>query len=250
MRLIKQIVSVLIFVLASPLSAKVPVDVYYYHAKPPYFIEESKATDIGQGIYPDVVKYLNEQSEQYGFRLTYMPRKRVEYLLDENRLNAPLIGVNPNWFKDPDKTKYFWSLAIFHDQDEFISLKTNPFNFTKPSDLHGKTMIGIAGFYYVGLMQLISENKLKRIDTIGERQVFELLAKERADFGIVSGTTYQYYLRHADIDDIYHVSEVSQDSYERYIMLPKTIPEVAAHIQSLLEQPQGQAFLLALKSKY
>ena len=89
---------------------------------PPYVINLQKET----GLYFDFVKLLNQMNSRYSFNLIFIPRKRLDYRLAQNKLDGIVIGVNPKWFKDANQTHYSWSASIMQDKDVFVSLSAKP----------------------------------------------------------------------------------------------------------------------------
>lgn len=94
----------LLFVFSSFLNAKISkVDIYTYHDMPPYVINLNERS----GLYFDFVNLLNQMNSGYTFNLIYMPRKRLDYRLEQNKLDGIAIGVKPKWFKDASQTRFY-----------------------------------------------------------------------------------------------------------------------------------------------
>ena len=62
----------------------------------------------------------------------FVPRKRINRLLAAGKLDGMVLGVNPNWFGDPQKQKYLWSSPIMYDTDEFVSHADQAFEYIHP----------------------------------------------------------------------------------------------------------------------
>lgn len=125
----------LLFVFSSFLNAKISkVDIYTYHDMPPYVINLKERS----GLYFDFVNLFNQMNSGYTFNLIYMPRKRLDYRLDQNKLDGIVIGVKPKWFKDASQTRFLWSPVIMQDKDVFVSLKQNPIEVNEFLDLNVK----------------------------------------------------------------------------------------------------------------
>ncbi|WP_169726089.1 substrate-binding periplasmic protein [Aestuariibacter salexigens] len=184
---------------------------YTYHKKPPFVVNEERQ----EGLYYDMAKLLTRKTDNAVFRTIFLPRKRLDLMLKERTLDGVVVGVNPKWFKDPDETRYLWLPTMFTDRDEFVSLKSSPFEFTGIESLYGKSFAGVLGFYYFGVNEAVAEERVPRIDTIGERQVLELIEKGRADVGIVSQSVFAYLQRKDELPDIYHLSERPHDEFAR-----------------------------------
>ena len=140
----------LLFFISTQLSAKIKrVDIYTYHDMPPYVINLQKETGL------DFVKLLNQMNSSYSFNLIFIPRKRLDYRLAQNKLDGIVIGVNPKWFKDANQTHYSWSASIMQDKDVFVSLSAKPVKVSKFSDLTDLRVGGIRGFRYLSIDELV-----------------------------------------------------------------------------------------------
>lgn len=207
------------------------ISVYSYHLKPPLIVDDSN----GEGLYFDLINYLNSASSLYRFNLVYVPRKRIEKMLNEQTLDGLLLGVNPVWFKDKSETKYFWTPRIFTDRDELVSLKSTSFEFINPSSLQDKIFGGVRGFYYYGINEFIKTNKALRVDTVQEIDLFSMLLNKRVDTAVISRSTYDYMLSINEWHGQFHLSKKPHDIYDRRILIPHNLEEVYQHINPLIE---------------
>ncbi|WP_372766793.1 substrate-binding periplasmic protein [Pseudoalteromonas sp.] len=207
----------LLFFVSSPIHANIrKVDIYTYHDMPPYIINLKERS----GLYFDFVDLLNQMNSGYTFNLIYMPRKRLDYRLEQNKLDGIVIGVNPKWFKDASQTRFLWSPVIMQDKDVFVSLKQNPIEVHEFKDLKGKRVGGIRGFRYIGIDELATQQIIERVDTQTESQLFDMLKKERIDTAILSIYTF-YYLSENNTSD-YHIAAKQHDAFKRHFLIPKS----------------------------
>lgn len=191
------------------------VDVYTYHNMPPYIID----LDRKAGLYFEFVDLLNQMGTPYRFQLVFMPRKRIEYKLKHQELKGVVIGVNPKWFRDPTQSRYHWTPKMMSDQDIFVSLNKRPVIVNELSDLETKRVGGIHGFRYIGVDSLANQQKLTRVNTQTETQLFDMLKKERIDTAILSYYTFLYLSKHEQ--DAFYIAEKHHDTFTRHLMLPK-----------------------------
>ncbi len=236
----------LAFLIFSPLltaSEKILLPVYAYHLKPPYILDIEKET----GLYYDFSRYLSSKSTQYEFHIIYLPRKRAEIYLKNNKIDGVLLGVNPVWFQDKARKKYLWSSPIFYDQDEVISLATKPFEYLGPESLINKSLGGVLGFYYFGIDQLVSQGKIKRSNTHNEKSILKMVLSERVDVGIVSRSTFLYLSIRENWEDEFHLSLRPHDVFTRHILIPHKNKAIYDHIVPLLnnikDDPDWQRIL-------
>ncbi|MCH2057313.1 MAG: transporter substrate-binding domain-containing protein [Thalassotalea sp.] len=226
----------LLLCIAVPIShgmeTKKEVLVYSYHLKPPLVVDDKREI----GLYFDIVTYLNKASDEYHFDLVYVPRKRIEVMMQEGTFNGILLGVNPVCFKGRDRTKYLLTDLVLSDRDELISLKTEPFEFNTPKSLNGKVFGGVRGFYYFGINEYINAGNALRIDTEREIDLFTLLARNRIDTALISQSTFDYMIVKNQWHGKFHVSEKPHDIYGRHILVPKDKASIFEHINPIVKQ--------------
>ena len=142
------------------------VYLYTYHNKPPFIVDLKKRT----GLFFDLAEYLSQQDSQIQYRTEYIPRKRLDRLIETESLDAVVIGVNPVWFNDISKKRFLWLPSIYTDRDDFVSLSSTPFDFEGPKSFVDKRVVGVAGNYYFGINEAVEKGVLQRVDTIGEKK--------------------------------------------------------------------------------
>ncbi|WP_448211813.1 hypothetical protein [Colwellia sp. MEBiC06753] len=202
--------------------SKTTINLYSYHLKPPLVIDQ----DQQSGIYYDLTRWLNDTSEQYHYELMFLPRKRIDKMLIEQKLNGVLIGVNPVWFDDRAENKYLWTGKIFTDQDEIVSLQANQVNYLGANSLIGKVFGGVRGFYYFGINELVEQEQIIRINTVKETDLFSMLLNQRVDFAVITGSTFHYIINHSNWQDKFFVSPRPHDVYDRRLLVPPALAEV------------------------
>jgi len=216
---------------ASPPQRKV-MYLYTYHYMPPYVINSSEKI----GLLYDIEHFFNTHQQTYQFSVSYIPRKRLNYLLNSDQFEGMVIGVNPIWFQDVKKTKYLWSEAFINDQDEIISHSNNPIEFSSKEALIGKSIGGIAGFRYHTVDTLVADGLMTRIDTANESQLINMLLKKRFDCAIVSRATTIYYQQLLNAYTPIYFSSKPHDTFTRHIFAPKQLQAEFETVISLVKQ--------------
>lgn len=233
----------LFFLTQASAEEKINVDVYVYHLKPPFIVSNTYEL----GLYFDFSTYLNTKTDKYHFETVFVPRKRIETMLASHKLNGILLGVNPIWFKDKAETKYYWTPAIYEDQDEFVSLQENAVEYSGAKSLAGKILGGVRGFYYFGVDELVKQGDITRYDTIGEYELLQMLILKRVDVGIVSRSTIDYLVKAKNWQSKFYLSKQPHDKYQRRILIPHykkaVYDELAPIVSSLVEDPAWQKIL-------
>jgi polar amino acid transport system substrate-binding protein len=193
------------------------INVYVYHLKPPFIIDLKKES----GLYFDFSSYLNSKIDNYHFKTVFIPRKRLTQMLAHDLVDGMILGVNPVWFADKNEEKHLWSNKIITDQDDFISLATNPFDYQGVNSLTSRKLGGVRGFYYKGINELVSENKIQRTDTINEKALLNMLLAKHIDVAIVSQSTFHYITKNKDLRDKFYISLAPHDTFFRRVLFPK-----------------------------
>ncbi|MFC3096049.1 ABC transporter substrate-binding protein [Alteromonas sediminis] len=222
------------------------VSAYAYHLKPPFIIDPLQES----GLCYDYSRLLSELSDVEFFTL-FIPRKRLNRLLSDGGFDGIVLGANPLWFKDADKKKYLWSDPLIKDRDEFISLKSSKFDYVDPKSLLRHSLAGVRGFYYGKVEKAKAYGPIKRFDTIGEKEVLDMVVKGRADIGIISRSTLNYMrsLKPSEYEVLY-LSRVPHEEYSRYVMLPNKRQKLHTKIVALMRSPEYQARWKKLVAKY
>ncbi|MBI3714075.1 MAG: transporter substrate-binding domain-containing protein [Burkholderiales bacterium] len=213
--------------------AREVVKVYTYHLKLPLVIDEVAHT----GMYFDVLRYFNQHQSDYQYELHYLPRRRLDALVNDGKLDGLVIGVSPLWFGDVNESKYAWTKSFVHDTDEVISLRETAFEFTDPESLLGKKVGLVFGYYYRGVSELAQAGKLKRDDASSEDHHFRKLLAQRIDVAIISRSNYEYVMKiQPEWAARFHVSKIPHDQFERRILLPQHLSKLQHDLNKLIEK--------------
>ncbi len=201
-----------------------------------------------QGLYYDFTDYLNRHSEHFTFDAVHVPRKRIERMLIQHQLEGILLGVNPVWFDDKEQQKYFWSAPFTVDRDEIVSLASTSFEFTNPESFIGKVFGGVRGFYYFGINELVKQQKLQRVNTANEVDLFYMLLNQRIDVAVISNSTFSYMVKKNNWQQLFHLSKKPHDIYNRKVLVPKHLPEIFNDIDDIIATlPANKSWLNILK---
>lgn len=219
---------------------------YFYHDKPPLIIDQSKSI----GLYYDVIEYLNNNNKQYFFRAIYVPKRRINVMIDNGSIDGLILGVAPAWFKDKEETKFLWSNAILADQDEFVSLASAPFEYANLSLSKSRVVLGgVRGFYYHGIDADIAAGKITRVDTINEKALLGMLLNQRIDVAIISQSTFNFITHNENNSHAFHLSSTAHDTFQRKIMIPKQRAVLKKTINAIISQMhKDEQWLKTLKT--
>ena len=227
-------------------AAKSQLTLYIYHLKPPYVIDLEKR----QGLYFDIAKLLNESLDAAEVRVRFVPRKRINRLIAAGKLDGMVLGVNPNWFGDPQKQKYLWSSPIMYDTDEFVSHVDQAFEYIHPVSLYGNQVGVISGYYYRHLEAGVKANKVERVDVNSEQALLEMVMKKRVTLAIVSRSTVEYLVAKNAWPEVFYFSQLPHETYYRAIMAPHSERQNFKMLEDLLSDNAFQAKLVTLLKSY
>lgn len=229
------------FITVSYASNAEKVSVYTYHKKPPYFIPNTENSNLHQeGIYVDFVNYLNSQQNKYVFELYFLPRIRLENLLNLSSLDGIVIGVNPNWFLDTKREKYLWTRPIMNDQNIFlVNEKRRYKNYINNEQFIGSKIALTRGSYHKGISELVKQGKVEVFFTNSDRQNLEMLVYNRVDFTIMTPLTVNHFSKYNDFKKNFHILATPHYEYERMILIPKNKADLFTSVNKIVQQAES-----------
>ena len=233
----KKIVMVLVIVACSlQLVCGAELVFYSYHDKAPYYGHVSGEGDaLVTGIYSDFVQFLNARQEVYRIRIEFLPRVRLDQKLERGTLRGAVIGVNPVWFRDRERTKYLWSAPFMHDEDVIIVRQGNTFPYEHPRDLVGKQLTLPRGLYWWGVTELIRDGKIQAEETEQDLQNLEKVALGRSDATITSVLSFKHLMRVHFPGGGLEALPTPHDRFERMLLFPRDQEEALRVLSPLLD---------------
>lgn len=215
-----------------------------YHLKAPYVVDLAEH----KGLYFDLANYLNKHSEQYWFKTEFMPRKRIDALL-QRPFPHVVLGVQPEWFKQLNAEMSF-TAPILQENDVFVSLKSKSLRPRNITELPGTTFIGVQGYYYKGLARAEKDGSLTRVDTLHEDNVLDMLQLGRGDFTIISQSTLQFKFNHGDDASLYFVAPTPHEHIKRRLMYSSKDLKLGAELNALVDKMSSDQAWTAILNKY
>lgn len=204
-----------------------PLAVYTYHDRAPYFsrVHQQKLQQIStleqiareQGMYQTLIGLINRQQQDYLLELKYIPRKRLNSLLESGDWQGAVIGANPQWFSDIGKRRYLWSRAIVHDRDVFVVRNNSTIKYQKPEDMMGRKLAMPRGFYYAGITELVRQGHITTVETSNALQDLRLLLSGRVEVAIMSPLTLAFFERHFFRPDSFRRLPLPQAEFARHL---------------------------------
>ncbi len=194
---------------------------YAYHNKPPYYAEFATERNAGKPwLYEDLADYLNERQSAFRVRIKYLPRVRLEKELERGTLKGGIVGVNPLWFRDLERTRFWWTPPFMQDRDVVVVQQGKAFPYEHPRDLIGKQLTLPRGLYWWGVTELILAGKIRAEETDHDVQNLHKVALGRADATITSYLSFQRMMKDHFPQGGLECLPVPHDQYERRILVP------------------------------
>ena len=223
-----------------------PVVAYAYHLKPPFITDVQKS----QGLYFAFADYVNRKLGRVVMRTEYMPRKRLDQVLNSADFRGVVLGVNPVWFHDTEEKNYLWTSTLMKDRDELVSSALRPIQYNGPDSLQGKMIGGVQGHYYYGIDEAVKAGQLRREDTDSELQNLTKLRVQRIDATIISRSTYSYLMRHYGGSEYYFLSDRPHDVFARRVLVPHARRDVYEWLEPVMKKMQADPEWQAIVKAY
>ena len=146
---------------------------------PPYLVvNEYGGVD---GIMMDVLREIASKLD-FKIVLEFLPEKRGLLYVEKGMVDVwPKSEV---WVPNPEK--FYWTDPVLRSIDSLMFLEKNPLKFTEAEDLFGKNIGSILGYGYPMFDEHFANNRINRIDSRSEREMINLVAKERLDAAIIN----------------------------------------------------------------
>lgn len=207
--------------------------------------------DNDRGLYPDLINYLNRQKlGNLSFKLSYLPRKRLQVKLEEGSIKGIIIGMMPQWFDDAGQTKYLWTAPFAGDNFILVSNSSKPVNPGNAATLPGTTIGLTLGYVYPGIDQWIAANGLVRNDALSEEKNIEKLLLGRVDCIVVSQTVINYYIKINRWQGRFQFGHVPGQLTERRFLIPHAYKHVHDKIAPVIRKLDGDPAWQKIAERY
>ncbi len=207
--------------------------------------------DDKRGLYPDLINYLNRQKPGgFTFKLSYLPRKRLQVKLEEGSIDGIVIGMMPQWFDDVGQTKYLWTVPFAGDNFILVSNSGKPVNPGVVATLPGTTIGLTLGYVYPGIDQWIALNGLLRNDAQSEEKNIEKLLLGRVDCIVVSQTVINYYIKRNHWQGRFQFGQVPGQLTERRFLIPHAFKRVHDKLAPVIKKLDTDPAWQKIADKY
>ncbi|MDM5181066.1 transporter substrate-binding domain-containing protein [Massilia sp. DJPM01] len=206
---------------------------YYDYA--PWFVPAQPSA----GLNARLASKLNGMAGgRYHFESVYIPRRRLDVLLQKGTVNMVVAWVHPRFFDDPGRTRYRWTAALMDDESLVVSSRAAPLEYDGPGSLRGKRFGAPSGHHFPDLEPFIAAGDITRVDVPQIKNALQMIvSNRRLDFTIVDRSTLDALRNDPFMDStLLHVaSRPRTASYERSMLVPLDKPELYRFLQGALE---------------
>ena len=219
--------------------AQETVQLLTYHLHPP-FINAPQ-----EGLTYSLETFLNEQANgKYQFQVVELPRKRLDQAIEED---GPWVALwsSPAWFGDVEQQRYWW-IPLLKDSSVILSPASAPVNWKGPESLKGLTFVGMRGHRYVGIDPLVEAGAIQRIDNNREEDIVRMLLNQRADVGLLPGSTMKYFKRKMKLEGRIFIAPEPHSQMTRHFFVPRSRKDLATFLESIdfAQNPEWQQALV------
>lgn len=237
--MLRQFIALLLGLLSLWASAQERVRVISQYEYPPFVVKNP------DGLTQDLVRLLNQHAAgHYQFELEFIPRARIDLILSENPANVIVPWVNPLWFKDADKTRFYWSQPLIQDADLVLMNRRRSFDYKGVDSLAGKILGGVTGHNYPELTPLLDTRQLRRDDAPNEISNLQKLALGRVDFIYLPARATSYLLDYYQLEDAIVAAPLPRNEYTRHLLISHSSDKLYRFLQqnlpALLASPEWQ----------
>lgn len=218
-----------------------------YYNFPPFI----QSLNPGQGLSFEFAELLsNPHKKSFNYAVEWVPRKRIDRML-EKKNEGIILWVNPVFFDDIKREKYFWTEPLLRDQQDFISLPAVSYEFDgSPDSLKGLLLGGIYGHRYFGIQAAIDAGEIQRHDVTSELQNIKKVLSGRIDVTTLPHSTMKFYEQKLKLTGKIHYSKKPLNTYSRHILIPRYMASIHTPIVQRLKKIKASGELSKLFKKY
>lgn len=187
-----------------------------------------------KGLNAELARRLNAMAGgRYRFEPVYVPRKRLDVMLEEGKTTMVVPWVHPRFFADTDQTRYLWTAPLMADESLIVSARSAPLEYDGPSSLRGKRFAAPRGHLFPDFEPLIASGEIVRVDVPQVINALRMIVENRnLDFTIVDRSILNALKNDPFIDmaQLHVARKPRTPSFFRSILVPKTQAELHAFL--------------------
>lgn len=223
------------------------IEAWSYYSAPPFQINAAQST----GLSFDLVNYLNHAlAGKYEIRLLLLPRARLTMMLEQG--NKAVVIFTPSMlFNGPENGPYLWSRAIVGDQQEFVSRKDLPFEYSDPTSLIGSSFAAILGHVYPPIKKEMDSGMINAQRTVSESSLLSMLMAHHVDVITIPNSSYRYFTHaNAGLRSTLVVSKNNLGAFTRHLMFQQGMQKERDDFEQVVVNMATDPGWVAILHKY
>lgn len=156
---------------------------------PPFYFEQGNPET---GIYADILNAVGLLTGDT-FKKKYYPAPRKYMMFEQNLIDIE-PGINPEWRKQYSDISVY-TIPFGRASDVMIFRKGTKFPIKDISDLKGKSVGTVRGYFYPGYMEAFKDGHIKRDDAKNEEQLLLKLMVGRTNLAFINTSVAHYLIR-------------------------------------------------------
>lgn len=227
-------------------AAPVEVTLATYHSFPPFYLEE------GKGLSYELAQHLTQRARgAYVFRVSVLPRKRLDLMLEAPSAPMAVPWVAPKMFGDERAEKFRWTVALMGDMEVMLTASPLTPDPANPESFNGLVFSGVLGHRYPEIQPYIDRGRLLRQDTASPDSNLYKVALGRADFTMMSASTASYFLNAAKFPRPLRQIDLPWSAFERRMLIPaNSDPQLVRFLETSLADLAQDARWQAIFEQY
>jgi polar amino acid transport system substrate-binding protein len=221
------------------------IDVYSYYTTPPFHFAETKT-----GLVKEIMDAIDDASEHVSFSFHIVSRPKLTALLESESNTFIVPFAHPIWFKDKERTKYFWSRPLFSDHNALISNVADPIEF-KGLYTFIFQKVGVPKGYQIYLLDdLVEKNKAERVDVSTIPSLINLVQRESIKMAVIPYALARYHVDKEHLTPFIYFSKRPHQTYDRHLMLVNADKTLNTFIDEAIQKIKEDGTLERILNKY
>ncbi|RED51050.1 substrate-binding periplasmic protein [Aestuariispira insulae] len=225
-----------------------PIKVLGYHF-PPYLDQKNN-----QGITHDFLEFLNENQENFQFKLEFTTSKRRYRALEQRRGDMFFFEM-PEWGWEGSGVAYQSTRPILRGGEYYIALAKPDRDQSYFLPLRERKIAAILGFHY-GFANFNADQKWLKahfniILSNSQKKNLDLLRKHRVEVAVMPISFLAHELRQQpELHDLFLVSEQPDQFYHLGTIIHPDAPIATAEMEAMLQQLKKSGQLQRFFERY
>ncbi len=199
-------------------NTSIPVVIYYDY--PPFFVDRNQ-----RGLGRELAEHLNLKAKgKYSFHHVYIPKGRLDKMLEDPKWGGVVTWVNPNFVNDKSKTKFIWSNPIMHEIDYVATLKDSTLEYKDHTSLYGHSLGTVLNQRYSDVEDELKSGKIIQVSANQQESIVIMLLKKRIEFAFLSHSTIKWFRKEfPEFDDKVKLAKKTRNEFDRHVFITRNL---------------------------